>query len=876
MMSGARAASVARARPGESDNPHGADEAHGTNRGPSSALTATELDRLFHDYAEQRQPGSGTDVPTLANDTRNGQKLADGAARDLTGYPREIARFEQRHAGLLDQLAALPPSQSRFYAAGAATFASAYRMATPDGRADIDREFGQLENAVRDEYNRAVNDPLERVLGVFNTPVGAGYLDRAGQNRIGQLSRMRRRFLAAATPEQRASVYRSALSFKKNLQSQISGAIDTYGRRQAADWKAANDDVDRMLGEAERVDDDPGKRYELIARQLHTSNPGSGEDPFEEKRILAFTERMQDDPAVRDKLAQWGFDAGKKLNSFGVGGPKRYADIVNDPPAAGPEYVRELADRYDAVLRDATTKDQSITPQERAKHVAAQILEGTARFVLGMTPFAPLSTVFDAHSSLPPNARIGVDVAANVLGTLLDPASAASGAIAESKAFADAIAAIDTAADPGHGAATVLAAAASKRPLAPVSTVGYAGSLDSAPAHPLTVPAAYASHAPLDSLKASAEASAILEDASGQNFVAIGGRAYPARYDKSSGTARVYDADNLWNPSYSARLNSKREWEIVDVGPLRLRGGGGAAEAGPSSSPPMSQELKTALQAEDWRSPANAYLDDPAYRQRYQAAFDNLSADQKTALRRWTALDERASSENGNDSDSGSDSNHSSDTDSDSIGSRSTAGLNFDLNHDLRAGDPSAAMIKARDDLAGALERLPAPATQDVRLLRVADVPADYASRFKPGDLVTDKGFMAASSDRQYALDSIADDGAVGGSEQPAMAFYAIQSRSAKPFIAGIDTDASNESEWLMRPGTVFRVDEIATLVPADTELKPRIGLRLTEVPVTAPIDAKDIYTGQAVHVSPGGRITDEPPAGPPAKKQKTGSPRPR
>ncbi|GAB7522212.1 hypothetical protein PBS_11960 [Paraburkholderia sp. 2C] len=829
-------------------------------------IAAEQLDHLYRTYAELRQPAGVTGVPTLENDRRNAQMLEDGVAQNLTGYPREVAQFEQRHAGLLGQLAAIPASQSRSYAAGAATFAAAYRMATREGRAEIGLQFGQLESAVLDEYNRALNDPLTRVLGVFNTPVGAGHLDRDGQHRVGQLARMRRRFLAASTPAQRESLYQSALSFKTNLQSQISDAIGAHLGKQAADWKAANDDIDRMLGEAERIRSEPGKRYELIGRQLHTSNPGSGEDPFEERRILAFTQRMQDDPALRAKLAQWDFDAGKRLNSFGMGGQKRYEDIANDLPAAGPDYVRDLADRYDAVLSDSTAKDQSITPQARATRLAGQILEGTARVLLGMTPFAPLTAVLDEHSSLPPGARLGIDVAAGVLGMAIEPANAVSGAISDAKTFAQAIRELDTVAELGHGAEAAGMAPAA-RPLASALPIGDPGLRETIPGRSLTVPTQYASNVPADSLQASADVRAMRVDENGHTFVPIGGQAYPARYDANTGTARVYDANNPWKPSYPVRLNSKQEWVIGDDAPLRLRGGGGGVDginigAGPSAAPPMSRELKTALEADDWQSPADAYLADPAYRQTYQSAFDKLGADQQRALKRWTALDETSASDSdssGNFSDSGS--------------RHSMSGLNYDLNEDLRAGNPPAAQIKARDDLASALAGLPSPTAQEVRLLRVADVPAGYASRFKPGDLVTDKGFLAASSSNQYLLDSIADGGAVGGSSKPAMAIYDIKASSAKPFIPDINTDASNENEWLMRPGTVFRVDEIATLVPADSELKPRIGLRLTEVPVTAPVSAKDIYSGRPLRVSPGGHVADEAEAeaGPaPPKRPKT------
>ncbi|MFC0576744.1 hypothetical protein [Paraburkholderia solisilvae] len=712
-----------------------------------------------------------------------------------------------------------------------------------------------------------MNDPLERVLGVFNTPVGAGYLDSAGQYRLSQLSRLRNRFMTTRTPQQRESLFKSAVALKKNLQSQISNEVDRYGRKQAEDWKAANDDVDRMIREADHVKDDPGKRYELIARQLHTSNPGSGEDPFEERRILAFTQRMQDDPALRDKLSQWHFEAAGKLNSYDVGGPKRYEDILKSLPAAGPDYVRDLADRYDTLLNDTTTRNHSITPEERATKVAGQILEGTARVLLGMTPFAPLSSAFDAHSTLSPSARIGIDLTANLLGMAIDPANAASAALDEAKLFAQAVKEIDAAAEVGSVARTAADAATAGR-IAPFSMpASHIDAEQSITGRVMGIPAGYASEVDPGSLQPSASTRGMLEDGNGQSFVPIDGRAYPARYDKTFDTWRVFDPDNPWRPAYPVRLNANNEWVVHgDVG---LRGG--MMDASAASSPAMSPELKTALEVKDWKSATNTALDDPAYRQAYKAAFEKLPADQQRAIRQWTAVDNGSDSGSGSDSSSGSDSESGSDSGN---GSAAAAGSkNYELNKALYTHTPYDGIDKDVSDLIGGLDGLPAPPKQQAHLLRVADVPADYATRFKPGDLITNSpAFMSASSGNEYATYALWDQAAIAGTDHPALAFYDIEARSAKPFLDGIATDASAEREWLFRPNTVFKVKEIGVLPASGPDEKPRVGMRLVEVPVTAALEAKNIYTGQTVKVSPGGPAVEEIVAGPsPAKKQKTG-----
>jgi hypothetical protein len=823
---------------------------HGLLRGASTA----ELNRLYDTYAVRRQRDHWMEVPTLANDTRNARKIADALPQALTGYPEEVVTFEQRHADRMDQLAALPPRESQFFASSAATFHSAYRLATPDGRDAIDTQVGKLESAVLGQYNHHANDPLERVLSVFNTPVGAGYLDKDGQYRVHVLAGMRRRFMMAASPEQRERIFKSALTQKKELQSQISAAIDVHDTKQAATWKEANDDVDRMIGEADQFKGDPGKRYELIARQLHTSNPGSGEDPFEERRILAFTQRMQDDPALRDKLSRWEIEAGRKLNSFGVGGPPPYAEIANHLPAAGPDYVRDLADRYDALLGDSSTKNRSITPQERAKKLAGQIVEGTARVLLGMTPFAPLTMVLDQHSMLAPGVRLGIDLTAGLIGAAIDPANAVSEAMTEAKVFAQAVKEIDTAAQFGGEASHAFtysepATLDHTGNLAP-PTASDIGMRQRVGGHSIAIPEDLAAAVHPDTLAELPGSNGLLIDdgTPPQTYARIDGRVYPVRYDSADETWRVYDRSNAWRPTYPVRPRSGNNWEVHDDAGLKRQ----LANAQPTSSAAgMSPELRTALDAENWTSDTNRSLDDNTFRRAYSDAFRKLSPDQKKAVAGWTALDIEEE-----------DALH---------------GKNFELNRALYTHTAYPGMEKDVKDLLGALDRLPAPAAQGSHLLRVADVGPAYAGQFKVGDLVTNSpAFMSASSTHDYALGAIADDGAVAASKETAIAFYDIHAQTAKPLLDSVASEASNEVEWLFRPNTVFRVDEIGVMPGPTGEFKPRIGMRLTEIPVTATIDAKNIHTGETVQVSPRGPSAGEIVAGPsPAKRPRTDPPRP-
>jgi hypothetical protein len=874
----ARSAGTPRAKSNASQkNSPPATPAQGAGTGPLRGLTSNELDHLAQTYGIQGQQDDRSKTPLLVADAENAKKMANAAVQDLKGYPPDIARFEPRFADLLGQIAVLPANEMQAYGASAATLHSAYQIATPEERATLSDQFGKLEKAVHDEYNRAISDPLQRVLGVFNKPAGAGYLDKEGQYRISLLANMRHRFLGATTPEQRDSVLKSALSLKTRLQAQVSDAIGRYSAKEAASWKEADKDIDRILTEAEAVKNDPGKRYEVIARQLHTSNPGSGEDPFEDRRILAFTQRMQDDPALRDKLSKWYTDAAKPLNSYAVGGPKRYQDILDDLPAAGPDYVRDLADRYDAVLNDATTKNRSITPEERAKRLAGQILEGTARVLLGLTPLAPLSSALDEHSLLPPGARIGIDLAANVVGMAIDPANAASEAFAEGKLFSQAIKQIDHAATEIGGGAKEIAGAAAKanQPLSPALLSRDIGLEQRIAGRPIGVPTEYASEIAPSSMKPSPDVPGLLVDDNNQTYVPIDGRAYPVYKDNDYQTYRVYDPDNRFRYGYPVRRNANNQWEVH--GDIGLKGGAGddaqagpssgVAGAGPSSSSGMSHDLRTALEVEDWKSDSDALLDDEVYKQTYKNAYQRLSADQKKIINQWTAVDEGSSSESG----SGSDSDSGSSTGSGTSGGSAGSSKNYELNQALYTNKPYDGMAKDVKNLTDGLTALPA-SPKEVKLLRVADVPADYASRFKPGDLVTNSpAFMSASSDKQFATYAMWDQAAVAGTEQPAIAVYDIRATSPRPFIYGMTTKASAEREWLFRPNSLFRVEEVGIRPPTSPEEKPRIGLRLVEIPVTKKEVARNIYTGETVEVKPEGPTAEEVVAGPPpAKKQKT------
>jgi hypothetical protein len=830
-------------------------------------VTQAELKHLLDAY----------DTKTLSNWNRlsrnndeneqNMARLGKDLGQSLTGYPSVVQQYEQRVNDMQAQLSMLPPTEHEAYAGALATLDVAVRNSKDAATLQrADEQLSKLGNALFDRAATAGNDPVERALSVFNRPVGAGYLTQLGDlQQLSALKRLGAGFVTAATPAARERYFTLAADVKNNLQRRIGAAIDRHTTQEAGKWAAANAEVDRIVHEADMFTNAPGKRYELIGRQLFSINPGSGRDDFADRRLLAFTQRMHDDPALHDKLTAWADEAGKKLNSYGVDAQKDYLDILNNLPPAGPDYVRDLADQYNAVLHDTSYKDYSITPRARAEKLADQILEGTTRFLLGMTPLAPLTAVFDAHSSLSENARLGIDLSSGLLGLVASEGAAAFAERLAAKGVGVAEAAAEghlpehpttTGNTRGIGPSTPpvqsgQAAVQSARPAANAAAQGL--SVDAAVSEAsqritgtkTSLPDSYAVQPAPDSLKAAQGWKHVLIDNKGQHYITRDGKTYPARFDVDNYTWRVYQPNNAYRPQYPVRLNTRGDWEVHNN--VGLKGGMNPAElpppgpqqvqpfeesfrvSTPTGTPPSASMLQT-LNPTSWHSDANGRLGAPEFTRRYQTAFDHLPADEQHALRNWTYLDISET--------------YSGDSD--------YSDVNYDLNQQLRNRAYESDTATRAKALQTALSNLPRP-DGDSRLLRIGEVPGGYARKFNAGDYVTNSpAFMSAASNNEYAEANLADDVYVV-TPGSAFALYDIQSKSATPFVHRVTTLAPGEHEWLFRPNTVFRVDEIATATPQDGRQTPRIGIRLTEMPINEPTYAKNIYTGEPELVYPQG-----------------------
>jgi hypothetical protein len=249
-----------------------------------------------------------------------------------------------------------------------------------------------------------------------------------------------------------------------------------------------------------------------------------------------------------------------------------------------------------------------------------------------------------------------------------------------------------------------------------------------------------------------------------------------------------------------------------------------------TGAPPSANMMHT-LDPATWHSEANDWLKNLNFTTSYRGAFDHLPSDQQHALRNWTYLDDVSDT-------------YSTDSTYDDI--------NFKLNQQLRDRSHESDTATRAQALQTALSSLPKP-PDDCHLIRFAKVPANYEGTLKVGDYVTNSpAFMSAASENEYAKAAVADNdyvGRYGG----ALALYDIQSKSATPFINRVTTLAPHETEWIFQPNTVFRVDEVATAKSPDGTHASRIGIRLTEVPISEATFAKNIHTGEQELVYPPG-----------------------
>ncbi|MFM0055576.1 ArsR family transcriptional regulator [Paraburkholderia phytofirmans] len=569
------------------DAPSAKPAVDGANIATSGTLPGATIDELTELNKEFNTGGDGYSQLNADRNAQIAKRMEDSVDLEMTGYPPDVVRFEKSQLDVRRLLVDLPLSQREFYGSALATLSTAYALETdPTRRVAILEKVLDLDGVVRDAYARAINDPVDRVLGIFNPPMGEAYLDKEQREDVDRLERLREDFFDAADPAERKAIFSEAAELKEDLQRRIDSAMSARLISQREEWGEANAEVDRILREAE-AQTDPAKRYELIGRQLFQINPG--QDRLKDKVVLAFTQRMRDSQELRDKLSRWHTEVSGPLNAHSVGGPKRYTDILRNPPPVSADYVRDLSDQYTDVLSDASHRNYSITPKARAEKLAGQILEGVMRVLLEITPLGVLGDLIP--STLPANVRMGLEFSGMLLDSLTGVgigkqvargAKAIAGAArkaedlagtgvrAGAKSLADNASeriVRETAADQALGTEAKIAAQALEKktlaeagpPADPVSELAH----EAVGISPYGSLANYADpHVVPGNLRRGAQPG-ILEDSKGDRYIELRGKAYHVRFDRDNYTWRVFDKGAPWKPQYAVRLNeTTHAWEV--------------------------------------------------------------------------------------------------------------------------------------------------------------------------------------------------------------------------------------------------------------------------------------------------------------------------
>lgn len=577
-----------------------------------NGATQSEFKNLLSRYDTQND-GSTQDSRNRANDAATADKIQQATDLDHTGYPAEVRAFENQITASQNRLAALPPEMRDYYAGQLAALDAAYRnMSSPDAQAALNQSATRLQGEILAEYNHSINDVMDRTTAIFNHPVGAGYLDEQRLAQLKQLDQYRGDFLNAPDAAGREGIFQKAEQLKTELQHAAANGASAYLEKDRAAWGEANRYADQLVADAGKIDD-PSKRYKSIGDGLFSFNTGTGEDSVADRRVLAFTQHLMDDPDLRSTLDRWQVEAGMPLNAQGASGGLPYSQIVNNLPAAGPDYVRDLADQYTNVTKGQTTGERDAAFNQVKPYL--QVAEGFSRFMLGMTPLAPLNAALDGSSTLSQQARMGIDIGSAVAGAAAAPfigeagAGAGAGARFLSELRAESAAANESSQDlklglqdgklaltpnSGDSPGAMKSATAETAPahllepeLQPATQGGAATQTGYKPAemgpsldpqmldarariesNPMAVPSRYATEVDRNTLTPDENAAGVLNDPNHQHYIQNGDQYFKVKYDSDNETWRAVNPDSPTGFSYPVRYNPQDgTWSVHgDVG----------------------------------------------------------------------------------------------------------------------------------------------------------------------------------------------------------------------------------------------------------------------------------------------------------------------
>jgi hypothetical protein len=565
-------------------------------------VSATESQKLIDRYETNRA------APT---DAQNAAGMAQLQAESMRGAPSGAVKFEQQATLTNQQIDALPPAQRDRFRGMLAAAASFHDAATAEADRTKIAQAAQanIVDPVAKDYQQAMNDPVARVQHAFIEPFGARYLGAAGRQQSELLADLGQKFNEAPTADERARLFGRATETRHTLQMQIGSAVGQERARLGEQWKQADQELDRALQNAKSLQiatlgglDNTSS----FQRLQHFFNEGLNS----ERNAQEFQYRLQQHPADFRPVHEWAEEArtksawaAQRIQDDPFRRTPNLPDAPSDPTGTAADDLRaghfgaDLLYRYRneqarigkaAEMYHAASQGGPIRDEYLAAHTPPlplwqqQASDAFFRLAVGLVPGVNLLTDYIVPAtSLPPEARTGIDFMSGVIGGMLGEAklprfgrandeSGAGGKSPGTKAPEKA--GSETGRGPQNGAGGSGQGAASERAqdIEPGGAKGGSGpggadlrSTGGAPNDAPGIPLLAGEYArePSGKLMPHPDYRGIYRDASGQSFIRQGGKTYPVDLNGITNNWQV-KAREGWPHAPTLRLDAQGNWEV--------------------------------------------------------------------------------------------------------------------------------------------------------------------------------------------------------------------------------------------------------------------------------------------------------------------------
>ncbi|MFM0558148.1 helix-turn-helix domain containing protein, partial [Paraburkholderia sediminicola] len=565
-----------------------------------------------------------------AADQNNTLVTLETAKLSMTGLPPDQAEMnldELQFAGALAQMS--DDRREQF-----AQRANALRSAPDDRYAEM---LSSLQKDVDGELRSIQADPVRRMNAVFDAPVGISMLGDDGQQQMAALSGQYAKMNApGTTPAQREQAFAKAVDIKSRMQDQIlQKSQDVHAARQK-DWSESTARVNQILDDADRYSadtiqlprnsDDPqwdtntrkpayAKTfpYQSVMEKLLSPDGYSQQEravstprtlsPADRARdLLTFQQGMSDpDSDIHRRVAKLEQQALSTMAHPGtdldaVSPPTTLSGVAGHPPGYDQNYVQNLADSYQGVLKDIDQQNRAML-REPIPGLADKILYGIGRFAADLSPipgmdwFATqlLDAGFPDHGGLSAQEVGHIDMGAMLFGLLIGRREPEAGGELKPPVGGELK-------PPGGGNGKSPGNGRTEGHLnGSGQTQGPQTQAPTPQSTTILLPEGYARQ-PAGRLEADPDSPGIFRDSKFQAYIRANGQTWPVRYDTDNGTWRVYQPDNPTKYQYPVRLDAHGNWQV--------HGDTGIPGGAPPRIPAETRQKAEALSRDGW-TPTN-------------------------------------------------------------------------------------------------------------------------------------------------------------------------------------------------------------------------------------------------------------------------------